>query len=122
VALVRGIPGDLFPVNSIGERHVPRLFVRNQRAVLFIDTPSSGRVAVVFVGALIVGRITVTMLPGRSVESGDHPIQPAVSIRRGDEIGAFHLGSTVVVLAEKGTAFLRACGPVRYGQSLLSGS
>jgi len=46
VSEVRGIPGDLFPVNSIGERHIPRLFVRNNRVAIIVDTPQLGRVTV----------------------------------------------------------------------------
>ena len=37
ISLVRGIAGDLYPVNSIGEKHIPQLFVRNHRAAIVID-------------------------------------------------------------------------------------
>src|SRR5688572_20974545 len=40
IALVRSMPGDLYPVNSIGERHVPLLFARNRRVAIVIDTES----------------------------------------------------------------------------------
>lgn len=116
---VRAVAGDAFPVNAIGERHVPRLFVRNQRAVLMVDTEKLGRVAVVMVGAFIVGRITVNALPGRFVLPGEYLLQPSVPIRKGEEIGMFHLGSTVAVLTEKAVAFSQGPGPVRYGQALL---
>jgi phosphatidylserine decarboxylase len=119
LSTLRGIPGDFYPVNTLGERHVPRLLVRNERVVLFIDTPDLGRVAVVLVGAFIVGRITVPMLPDRPVPGGDHPINPAIRIARGDEIGTFHLGSTVVVLVGRHLAPCRALGAVQYGQPLL---
>lgn len=118
VTLVRGIEGDLFPVNSIGERHVPRLFVRNSRVAIVIDTEKLGRVTVVMVGAVIVGRISVTALPHPSVPPGLHAIEPALEVRRGDEIGVFHLGSTAVVLLEPGRAIARSEGTVRYGESL----
>jgi len=117
---VHGISGDLYPVNSIGERHVPDLFVRNQRVAMFIDTPAFGRIAVVMVGAMIVGRISVTALPIPGTPLGIHRLSPAVPVARGDEIGMFHLGSTVVVLGGRGLAFSRAPGPVLYGESLLS--
>ncbi|MEZ4221897.1 MAG: archaetidylserine decarboxylase [Polyangiaceae bacterium] len=119
VGLVRGIPGDLFPVNSIGERHVPRLFVRNNRVVIYIDTPGLGRVALIMVGAIVVGRISVTLVPGPAVPAGDHALSPRASVARGDELGMFHLGSTAVMLLEPGLQIVRKTGPILYGQSLL---
>src|SRR5262249_25048948 len=41
-SLVRSMPGDLYPVNAIGERHVPSLFATNRRVAVAIDTPKSG--------------------------------------------------------------------------------
>jgi phosphatidylserine decarboxylase len=116
------MPGDLFPVNSIGERYVPQLFVRNNRVAIVIDTESLGRVTVVMVGATIVGRISVTALPAPAVPPGTHVIDPAFTVARGDEIGMFHLGSTAVVLFEPGLTLTRPPGIVRMGQSLVSSS
>jgi phosphatidylserine decarboxylase len=120
LGLVRGIPGDLYPVNSIGERHIPNLFAKNQRVALSVDTEHLGRVVVILVGAMIVGRITVRALGGHETPLGVHRIEPPLPVSRGDEIGMFHLGSTVVLLAGKGVAFSRRPGPVLYGDSLLS--
>lgn len=122
IGLVRGIPGDLYPVNSIGERYVPGLFVRNNRAAVVIDTESLGRVTVVLVGAMVVGRISVSALPGPSVPPGIHVIDPRVEVVQGDEIGIFHLGSTAVVLLEPGVTITRPVGPVRYGEALTGDS
>ncbi len=122
IDLVRGIPGDLFPVNSVGERHIPRLFVRNNRVAICIDTNDVGRVVVVMVGAVIVGRISVGVVDAPAVPPGDHAIAPPREVQRGDEIGVFHLGSTAVVLLEPGTTISRGVGPVRYGQSLVKAS
>lgn len=120
VTTVRGIPGDLYPVNAIGERHIPQLFVRNHRAAIVIDTRGLGRVTVVMVGAVIVGRITLSALPGRPAAApGVHAVLPPQSVARGQEIGMFHLGSTAVVLLEPGVSVGRALGKVRYGESLL---
>jgi phosphatidylserine decarboxylase len=118
VRSVRRIPGDLYPVNTLGERHVPRLLVRNDRVVIFIDTKELGRVAAVLVGAFVVGRITVPTLHG-VVEPGDHAIEPPRRVRRGDEIGTFHLGSTVVLLVGNDAVLSHQIGPVQYGQCLL---
>lgn len=121
VTLLRGMPGDLYPVNSIGERYIPRLFVRNNRVAIVIDTPTLGRVTVVMVGATIVGRISVSAMPGApAVPPGVHAVEPGFDVARGDEIGMFHLGSTAVVLIEPGPTLTRATGVVRMGQSLVS--
>jgi phosphatidylserine decarboxylase len=124
ISHVRSMPGDLYPVNSIGERHVPLLFSRNRRVAIVIDAPALGRVTVVMVGAIIVGRITVNAVPGQDVPLGDHVLSPPRPIGKGEEIGIFHLGSTAIVFVERGAAarFARATGPVRLGQSLAGGA
>lgn len=118
VSLVRGISGDLYPVNVLGERHAPPLLVTNERVVVFIETTEFGRVAVVLVGAMNVGRITVSLMAGRAVPPGDRPFSPPVRVARGDEIGTFHLGSTVVLLVSGGGDLRRSLGPVFYGEGL----
>lgn len=121
VVLVRGIPGDLYPVNAIGEAHIDGLFVRNNRVTVTIETRSLGRVSVILVGATIVGRISVSMLPEPSVPAGTTDFQPTRPIEKGEELGMFHLGSTVVLLFEPGVQLSRAPGIVRYGESLMRG-
>jgi phosphatidylserine decarboxylase len=119
LATVRKIEGDLYPVNGIGERHVPQLFVRNKRVVMPIETQGLGRVTAVMVGAVIVGRISVTGLDYPDVPPGEHTFDPPRKLERGDEIGIFHLGSTVVLLLEQGVSVARPLGKIRYGDSLL---
>jgi phosphatidylserine decarboxylase len=118
IRVVRGMGGDLYPVNGIGERHVPQLLVKNQRVAICIDSERSGRVSAVMVGAIVVGRISVSVLETPDVTEGTHLLSPPVKVRRGDEIGVFHLGSTVVLLFEPGVRLGRHEGPVRYGESL----
>ncbi|HTM43463.1 MAG TPA: archaetidylserine decarboxylase [Polyangiaceae bacterium] len=115
----RSIAGDLYPVNAIGEQHVPGLFVKNQRVSLPIQTENHGRVTVILVGATIVGRITVTGLEQESTPPGLHPFSPPRQIKRGDEIGVFHLGSTAVLLVEPGLGIERELGPILYGHALV---
>ena len=120
---VRSMPGDFFPVNSIGVRHVPNLFAVNRRIAIAIDTPPEtalGRVTVVMVAAMIVGRITVSGIPSRDVRVGDHVIDPPLYVERGSEIGMFHLGSTIVLFLEKRAMerWVADEGPVLYGQKL----
>lgn len=125
VTRIRSMPGDLFPVNAIGERHIDSLFSINRRVAIVIDTPPSeaspngGRVTVVMVGAMIVGRITVSAIDARDVPLGTHDISPPQRVERGDEIGIFHLGSTAVVFVEPGAPPLtRHLGPIRLGEPL----
>lgn len=115
---VRGISGDLYPVNAIGEEHIEGLFVRNNRVCICIDTPTMGRVSVVMVGATIVGRISVSVIPEPAVPPGITRLAPGREVAKGDEIGMFHLGSTAVVLFEPGALIARGLGVVRVGQSL----
>ena len=117
---VRGVAGDLYPVNSLGEQCTRALLVENQRVTIAIDTPKLGRVLLVLVGAMVVGRITVTMLPHRNVPAGLHPIDPPCEVERGGEVGAFHLGSTAVVLVGPDAAsWQRPNGLIRVGESLV---
>ncbi|MGA3123748.1 MAG: archaetidylserine decarboxylase [Polyangiaceae bacterium] len=122
---IRSIPGDYFPVNAVGMRHVANLLCRNRRVLIEIDADAGlGRVGVVMVVAMIVGRITAIGVDARDVPFGDHVLDPPIRIARGEEIGAFHLGSTAIVLVEEGTAgaWLVEEGPIRYGQALLRAS
>ena len=123
IAHVRSMPGDYYPVNAIGIEHVPNLFVRNRRVAIAIDTPPEldlGRVTLVMVAAIVVGRITVSGVPGRDVPLGDHRLSPSRKVARGDEVGIFHLGSTVVMFLEKraSAGWVASEGPVRLGQAL----
>ena len=119
IRTVRSMTGDYYPVNAIGVRHVHNLFVRNRRVAINIDAEGGfGRVAVVMVAAMVVGRITVSGIDARDVPFGTHEIDPAVNVERGDEIGIFRLGSTAVVFFEPGAIdrFVVDEGPVRFGQ------
>lgn len=118
IGSIRSLPGDLFPVNAIGERHIRSLFSINRRVVIPIDSPV-GRITVVMVGAMIVGRITVIGVDERDVPIGLHSFASPKVVERGDEIGVFHLGSTAVVLTPPGAPILdRASGPIRLGEAM----
>lgn len=98
----RRIPGRLYPVNALAVRHVDRLFAVNQRVVVEVESEAFGPMAVVLVGATNVGRISLTFEDLGAVPSiHSDRIQPArpIDVRRGFELGTFHLGSTVVLLA-----------------------
>lgn len=96
------VPGDLFSVNPVTARGVPGLFARNERVVCVFDT-DFGPFVHVLVGATIVGSMATVWhgqvnppRPGqvREWRYDDTPI----SLRQGDEMGRFLLGSTVVML------------------------
>lgn len=103
----RYVPGALWPVNPSSVRTVPGLFAANERLVTVLDTPV-GRCAVVAVGATVVGRVhafydpTVpyTNLPGASPRRHDYGTP--LPVEKGQELGAFEMGSTVIVLFEPG--------------------
>jgi len=98
----RRIPGTLFPVQPSSVRNVAGLFVRNERVVLELET-SVGPVAVVFVGAAAVGAITTPFEDGsRGLVNFASPPEVA----RGDELGVFNLGSTVIVIMPRGSGSL----------------
>jgi phosphatidylserine decarboxylase len=97
----RYVPGRLFPVNTLAVRHVEGLFTVNERVTIFIDTPEFGPVAVVMVGATNVGRMSLSFadLVTNSGRPAVLTVPPApIPVARGAELGAFNLGSTVVLL------------------------
>jgi phosphatidylserine decarboxylase len=98
----RYLPGRLFPVNSPAVRSVPGLFARNERVAVLLEADGLGPVALVLVGAANVGRITLAfsdLVTNAGAPAGwGEPSEP-LSVRRGEEIGVFNLGSTVVLLA-----------------------
>jgi phosphatidylserine decarboxylase len=120
----RRIPGRLYPVNALAVRHVDRLFAVNQRVVVELESERFGPMAVVLVGATNVGRITLefeSMGAPPSIHGDWIEAARPLGVRRGDELGVFHLGSTVVLLAADPR--LASAGPeggslVKMGQAL----
>ena len=117
----RYLPGTLWPVFPAAVRRVPNLFSRNERMAVALDT-DGGRLWVVLVGAFGVGRISVTVCDPISNSGGPEASGrlPRLPLARGAELGVFHLGSTVVLLA-KPDAFrfeVSAGDTVRVGQVL----
>ncbi|GAA5191546.1 archaetidylserine decarboxylase [Ferrimonas gelatinilytica] len=103
------VPGDLFSVNPLTAANVPRLFARNERVVTLFET-AHGPMAMVLVGATIVASIetvwagTVTPPTGGQVMAWDYPTDgdQAIRLAKGEEMGRFKLGSTVVACFGKG--------------------
>jgi phosphatidylserine decarboxylase len=98
------VPGELFSVNPLTAQNVPGLFARNERVVTLFDTPI-GRVALVLVGATVVASIetvwagTITPPAGTYVQHWKHEGED-ISLAKGEEMGRFKLGSTIVLCFE----------------------
>src|SRR5262249_10244943 len=101
------IPGALFPVNALAVRNIGGLFTLNERLVTFVDT-SFGEIAVVMVAATGVGHMTVSYDAVETHAAGKGRPGPRVRYSagrrgdRGDDLGAFHLGSTGVLRFQPG--------------------
>ncbi|MGB0514085.1 MAG: archaetidylserine decarboxylase [Wenzhouxiangellaceae bacterium] len=118
------IPGRLFSVSHATTRHVDRLFARNERMVALCET-DYGPAAVVMVAAMLVAGIETAWdgiaqtRPGAVPETRD---LDELRLARGDEIGCFHWGSTVIVVTPPGApAWRESLAPgqrVRLGQPL----
>lgn len=121
------VPGRLFSVNPATVRCIPGLFARNERVVAVFET-EFGLMALVLVGAINVACIEtvwqgVITPPHRSgVERWAMPRQLTPSLGKGDEMGRFNMGSTVVCLfANSGVEFDSAmvpAAPVQMGSKL----
>ncbi|WP_040975340.1 archaetidylserine decarboxylase [Necropsobacter massiliensis] len=121
------VPGDLFSVNPFLAQHVPNLFARNERVICLFDT-AFGSMVQILVGATITASISTAWAgvinPPRADEvktwtySGDN----ALSLRKGQEMGAFQLGSTVINLFQRDQVVLAdnldVDVPVRVGEVL----
>jgi phosphatidylserine decarboxylase len=96
------VPGRLFSVAGYTVRQVPNLFARNERVACLFET-THGPMAVVLVGAMLVSSIetvwagTVTPPYGKRIATGDWSRREIV-LKKGDELGRFNMGSTVIVL------------------------
>jgi len=96
------VPGKLFSVNPVTAQNVPRLFARNERVVAIFDT-EFGPMAMVLVGAMIVASIE-TVWSGlvaplkRKIKSTQYGAEQSnITLEKGQEMGRFKLGSTVVL-------------------------
>ncbi len=107
----RYVPGRLWPVNAASVRNVRDLFCVNERLVTLLDGPL-GPCAIVAVGATVVGRVRAaydssippTNLAGAEPRSRDYG-EP-IRVEKGQELGAFEMGSTVILVFAKGRVAL----------------
>jgi phosphatidylserine decarboxylase len=122
---VRYIAGDTWNVNPIALKRVERLFCKNERAVVRLRLAANGQVVIlVAVAAILVASIRLHCLgaalnrnyQGRSVIVCDS------SVRKGDELGWFEHGSTIIAFAPEGFALcenIRDGAAIRMGEPLM---
>ena len=120
------VPGSLFSVNPTTARGVPGLFARNERVVC-VFAGAEGPFVLTLVGATIVGSMATVwhgvVNPPRTGQIREWTYDdPPVVLRKGDEMGRFLLGSTVVLLFPRNTLvfneeWLPACS-VRMGEKM----
>jgi phosphatidylserine decarboxylase len=122
----RYVPGQLFSVNAATARTVPDLFARNERVVCDFDT-DDGPLCLVLVGALFVGSIETVYAgeinppPGRGGRMRVIDAGVGRAFKRGEELGRFNMGSTVILLTGNPATFaprVEPTEPVRLGQLL----
>ncbi len=105
---LRYIPGKLFSVNPLTTEHVDGLFAKNERVVTFFKHQQHS-FAVILVGAMIVGSIftrwggNVTPHRGKTRKEITYPqtSEQHIKLNKGEELGYFSLGSTVIVLLDE---------------------
>ncbi|OOF83997.1 phosphatidylserine decarboxylase [Rodentibacter ratti] len=121
------VPGDLFSVNPFLAQHVPNLFARNERVICVFDT-EFGTMVQILVGATVTASIGTTWAgvinPPRhhEVKTWTYEGESALKLTKGQEMGRFQLGSTVINLFQENQVrladHLSVGEPVRMGEIL----
>lgn len=109
------VPGELFSVNPFLAEHVPNLFARNERVICEFDT-EFGPMVQILVGATVTASMSTVWAgvvnPPRAKEvvvwNYETEGEKAIKLQKGEEMGAFRLGSTVINLFPKGKVNLNA--------------
>ncbi len=100
------IKGKLFPVNKLSVSNIDELFCINERVITYINNKKAGKIANIMVGATNVGSITLyydDLKTNQAFQKGKHISYDIdeKNIKKGDMLGCFNFGSTVVMLFEK---------------------
>lgn len=118
------IPGTLWPVNRWATNRRDALLARNERVVIRMNAGALGTVCVVMVGAAGVGNIRLAQAPDsasfRRLRERRQIEHTGLRVKKGDELGAFLLGSTVVMLFQPGAVSLQGdvAQLVRFGERI----
>jgi phosphatidylserine decarboxylase len=120
------VPGELFSVNPTTARGIPGLFARNERVVCVFDT-AHGPFIMTLVGATIVGSMATVwhgvINPPRLAQVTEWKYDDQnIVLKKGDELGRFLLGSTVVMLFQKDVLKFNSAwqpaAPVKLGEEM----
>lgn len=97
------VAGDLWPVNKQSVNAIHPLFCLNERWVVEGEVQDKGYLAVVMVGATNVGKMELFHLDEKQFSEGDvtHLHENKITRKKGDELGVFHMGSTVILLLDR---------------------
>ncbi len=114
---VQYIPGELWPVNSWSTDKIENLFCKNERLILCYRT-ERGTVYAVCVGATNVGKISLSFDPNFKGTKILYKKTYNKPVQAGEDVAAFHLGSTVIVLYAKSFGLQEQFGRVKMGESL----
>lgn len=121
------LPGELYPVNPFVANYIKGLFVVNERLISYIDTMFCGKVAMVKIGATNVGSIKVSYDQNiatnqKAKKELCQTYEPAYRYKKGEELGWFEFGSTVILLFEPNQIdWMNHCVPgakVQMGQAV----
>jgi len=118
---IRYISGDTWNVNPIALKRIERLFCKNERAVVRLRLSANGQCAtLVAVAAILVASIRLHCLDAALNQNyeGRSVIECHDSVHKGDELGWFEHGSTIIVFAPKGFAL---CDSIRDGAAIRMG-
>lgn len=118
------VPGNLFSVNQSTVNKIDNVFARNERLICFFDT-DFGEIALIMVGAIFVGSMQtswegqITPPYTKSIKKYNYN-NDFISILKGDELGRFNMGSTVILMLPKESPelFLKQGQPIKMGQSI----
>jgi phosphatidylserine decarboxylase len=124
VEQVNYISGDTWNVNPIALRRVERLFCKNERAVIRCRLPSGALITLVPVAAILVASIRLKFLDVllHLRYRGPNVIACDAQLRKGQEMGWFEHGSTLIVFAPRGISLcreLREGDRIHMGQALM---
>jgi phosphatidylserine decarboxylase len=125
VEQVNYVSGDTWNVNPIALRRIEKLFCKNERAIIRCRLPSGALITLVPVAAILVASIRLRFLDVQLhlKYRGPNVIPCDIGLRKGEEMGWFEHGSTIIVFAPRGMSLCTNVadgGGIRVGQALMN--
>jgi phosphatidylserine decarboxylase len=120
VERVTYIPGDAWNVNPVALKRVEKLFCKNERAIIQATFPTGHEITIVPVAAILVAGIKLHFLdiPLRSGRVGPRVLSCRAAPKKGEEMGWFEHGSTIIVFAPDD---FELCENIREGETVRMG-